>query len=447
MNFQLFIVNMLNNIQKSAMNTILVDKCYLHSLSNIERKKYLQKVKLVKLLHSDGAKSNADICRVLNISSPTSIILINELISDGLIEKKGKGKSFGGRKPELYSLRSQSFFVLCIEMGRFKTEMAILDNNNNNITGVKSFPFKLTKDKNVILKLHAFAEELISSSGINTNKLVGIGIGMPGLIDSNTGKNYTYAVTPNDSMTLQEILEEKFKKPVYIQNDVKTNTLAECRFGLAVDKKDALVLLMDWGIGLGIIMDGKLQSGMSGFAGEMGHIPFVKDGDLCHCGKRGCLETVASGIALARMAKEGIKSGQSSLLNSLSDEEIDQIEPQIVIDAANKGDQYAINILSQVGENLGKAVATLIQLFNPEIIILGGKIAEAKQYITIPMRHAINTYCMSRVRENTKIALSNLGQNAGLLGSASIVIENIFEKQIELASQRSTVTDTYSKAS
>ncbi|HQT22658.1 MAG: sugar kinase [Sphingobacteriales bacterium 17-39-43] len=418
------------------MKSILLEKCYLDSLTNIERKKYLQKVKLVKLLHTEGAKSNADICRVLNISSPTSIILLNELLCEGIIEKKGKGKSIGGRKPELYSLRNNSFYVLCIEMDRFKTEMAILDNNNNNITGIKSFSLKLTKDKSAIKLLHEFAEQLITSSGIDTNKLVGIGLGMPGLVDSNAGRNYTYLVSSSaDSKTLQDILEEKFNKPVYVQNDVKTNALAECRFGLALNKKDALVLLMDWGIGLGIIMDGKLQSGMSGFAGEIGHIPFVKDGELCHCGKRGCLETVASGIALARMAKEGIKSGQTSILNTLSEEEIDQIEPQIVIDAANKGDQYAINILSQVGENLGKAVATLIQLFNPELIILGGKIAEAKQYITIPMRHAINTYCMTRIREHTKIVLSTLGHSAGILGSASIVIENTFERQIELASQ------------
>jgi N-acetylglucosamine repressor len=418
------------------MKSILPEKCYLDSLTNIERKKYLQKVRLVKLLHTEGAKSNADICRVLNISSPTSIILLNELISEGLVEKKGKGISIGGRKPELYSLPNNSFYVLCIEMDRFKTEMAILDNNNNNITGIKSFSLKLSKDKSAINLLHEFAEQFISSSGIDTNKLVGIGLGMPGLVDSNEGRNYTYLVSSTgDSKSLRDNLEEKFNKPVYVQNDVKTNTLAECRFGLALNRKDALVLLMDWGIGLGIIMDGKLQSGMSGFSGEIGHIPFVKDGELCHCGKRGCLETVASGIALARMAKEGIKSGQTSILNTLSEEEIDQIEPQVVIDAANKGDQYAINILSQVGENLGKAVATLIQLFNPELIILGGKIAEAKQYITIPMRHAINTYCMTRIREHTKIALSTLGHSAGILGSASIVIENTFERQIELASQ------------
>jgi N-acetylglucosamine repressor len=422
------------------MDSILVDKNYLNALSNIERKKYLQKVKLLKLLYSGGSMSNADICRLLNISSPTSLILLNELLHEGLIEKKGKGKSVGGRKPELYSLKSNSFFVLCIEIERFKTEIAILDNNNNNITGIHSFPLKMTKDRAAVHELYEFADQIIQSSGIDTSKLVGIGISMPGLVDANAGENYTYLVSGNEPKTLQHTLEEKFGRPVYIQNDVKTNALAEFRYGLAAGKKDVLILLMDWGIGVGIIMDGKLQSGISGFSGEIGHIPFVNDGELCYCGKRGCLETVASGIAMAKMAKEGILSGESSILNKMSEEEIDKIEPHIVISAANKGDQYAINILSNVGHSLGKAISTLIQLFNPELIILGGKIAEAKQYITLPIKHSINTYCMTRIRENTTIELSQLGSDAGLVGSASIVMENTFDKQIEMATNhRSTV--------
>lgn len=427
------------------MKSIIVDKNYLDSLSNIERKKYLQRVRLIKLLYSEGAKSNADIFRILNISSPTSLILINELLCEGMVKKKGKGRSVGGRKPELYSLQENSLFVLCIDIGRFKTEMAILDNNNNNVTGIKSLQLRLTKDKGAIKQIYEFAEQLIRSSNIDTNKIAGIGLSMPGLVDTNAGRSYTYLVTGAESKSLQEILEDKFKKPVYIQNDVKTIALAEYRFGLASKKNDVLVLLMDWGIGVGIIIDGKLHSGTSGFAGEIGHIPFVNDGVLCHCGKRGCLETVASGIALARMAKEGIQSGQTSLLNKLSDEEIEQIEPHIVIDAANKGDQYAINILSEVGQHLGKAVATLIMLYNPELIILGGKMAEAKQYITIPMRHAINTYSMTRIREKAKIVISNLDHDAGLMASASIVLEKTFEKQIELAGQKSTpISEVYS---
>lgn len=429
------------------MKSFLVDKNYLDTLSNIERKKYLQKVKLVKLLHAEGAKSNAEIYRILNISSPTSLILINELLCEGVIEKKGKGRSIGGRKPELYSLQDDSFFVLCIGMERFTTEIAILDNNNNNITGTHKFKLKLTEDNSAIGQLYEFAEGIIQTSGISAKKLIGVGISMPGLVDSKAGKNYTYFFSGDNIKTLQKTLEGMFKKPVYIQNDVKTNALAEFRFGLAQGRKDVLVLLMDWGIGLGIIMDGKLQSGISGFAGEIGHMPFVTDGELCHCGKRGCLETVASGIALARMAKQGIQSGETSILNALSEEEIERIEPHRVIDAANKGDQYAISILSDVGRNLGKAVATLIQLFNPELIILSGKLAEAKQHITLPIKESIKTYCSERIGQNTKIVLSNLTHDGGLQVSASIVLQNTFKKQIELASYRSAVSLSLSEAS
>jgi N-acetylglucosamine repressor len=429
------------------MKSFLVDKSYLDTLSNVERKKYLQKVRLVKLLHAEGGKSNADICRLLSISSPTSIILLNELLCEGLIEKKGKGRSIGGRKPELYSLKDNSFFVLSIGMERFKTEIAILDNNHNNITGIRSFPLKMTRDRSSLTHLYENAEALIRASGIDSNKLVGVGISMPGLVDNNVGKNYTYFSSGNNTKTLQDALQELFKKPVYIQNDVKTNALAEFRFGLAVGRKNVLVLLMDWGLGLGIIMDGKLQTGISGFAGEIGHIPFVQDGELCNCGKRGCLETVASGIALARLAREGIQTGETSMLAGSKGTGIEQIEPHAVIDAANHGDQYAISILSEVGHNLGKGISTLIQLFNPELIILGGKIAEARQYITSPIKNAVNIFCSTRIRESTQIVLSNLGNVGGLQVSASIVLEKTFEKQIELASYRSTLATSLSKAS
>lgn len=415
------------------MSSLIIEDTYIKKLNNIERKKHLQKVKIIKHLYVKGPKANADLGSHFKLSLPKSTSLLNELVAEGLVEKKGRGKSVGGRKPDLYGLKDNSLFVLSIDMERFKTRMAIFDNNNNNITDICTYPFRISKDLSAVEALYKHASDLIQSSGINTDKLMGIGISMPGLIASKEGNNYTYLLTHNESESLQQILEKKFEKPVYIQNDVKSAALAEYRFGLARNKKDVLVISMDWGIGLGIIMDGKLRSGTFGFAGELGHIPLIEDGALCYCGKRGCLETVASGIALARMAKEGIKSGQISLLNKLSDQEIDQIEPSIIIEAANQGDQYAINILAETGINLGKGIAILIQLFNPELIILGGKIAEARQYITIPIQQSINTYCMTQLRETTSIALSELGKDAGILGSVATVMENIFESQIELA--------------
>jgi len=415
------------------MSTLILEESYLDTLNNVERKKHTQKIKIIKHLYVKGAKTNADICSYFNISWPTSTSLLNELANEGIVEKKGQAKSEGGRKPDLYGLRDNSLFVLSIAMGRFRTRMAIFDNNHNNITGIQTFPVRISEGITVVDQLQRFAESLIKDSGIDASKLMCVGISMPGLVATKEGNNYTYMHTDSETESLQQLLARKFNKPVYIQNDVKSAALAELRFGLAHKKRDVLVLSLDWGIGLGIIMDGKLRSGTTGFAGEIGHIPLENDGALCYCGKRGCLETLASGIALANLAKAGIKSGQHSLLNELSDQEIDRIEPKLVIDAANRGDQYAINILSEVGMYLGKGISILIQLFNPELIILGGKMAEAKQYITTPIQQAINMYCMAQLRDKTEIALSNLGQDASILGSVAVGMEHIFKDQVNLS--------------
>lgn len=408
------------------------DKQMEHA-GNIERKKYLQKLGIIKNLYFQGAKTNTEICEKFKISSPTSIRLLNQLIHEGLVMKKGRGKSVGGRKPDLYRLQEDCFYVLGIQLERFRFRIAIFDNHNNKVSEMEDTDFKMERDLELVEPLYQKAHSLIQESGINSEKLLGIGISMPGLVSSEEGKNFTYFVDEKEPESLEEILKRKFSKPVYILNDAKSACLAESSFGLANQKKNVLVISMDWGIGLGIIMDGKMHQGSSGFAGEFGHIPLIEDGLLCHCGKRGCLETVASGIAAARMAKEGILAGESSVLNQLSRNDLDTLGAKTIIDAANKGDQFAINILSQIGINLGKGIAVLIQLFNPELIILEGKFAEARQFITTPIQQSINTYCMAQLREKTTISLSTLGEDSVLLGSVATVMENIFRNQKKMA--------------
>jgi len=397
-------------------------------------KKKLVKLKIIKALLS-GSKSIFDLCALVNISAPTCVALVSSLIDDKILHKEGHGNSVGGRRPDLYNILQNSFFVLSIVMERYQTKIAILDNCYNYVVSAKTYDFNISNETDPISALHKMVSLLISEAKFDIDKLTGIGISMPGLVDAKQGNNHTFIIHTDQLRSLQQALEDTFKKPVYIQNDVKSYTVAEKKFGLAKDKNDVLVLLMDWGIGLGIIMDGQLRTGTSGFSGELGHIPFVDDGILCYCGKRGCLETVASGIALAQKAKDGIQSGAYSLLNKLSDKEINEIEPHVVIDAANLGDQYAIKILADVGGQMGKSIASLIQLFNPEMIILGGKMAEAKQYITIPMQQAINTYCMSQIREKNTIVTSELGIDAGILGITSFVLENYIDKEIEKESK------------
>ena len=402
----------------------------LENSSNVERKKYLQKVKIIRTLFFEGAKTNTDICEQFHVSSPTSIRLLSQLMDEGLVKKEGRGKSVGGRKPDLYRLQEDSFYVLGMQLERSKLQLAIFDNNNRTIIKEENVSFKIDDKSNSVEELYKQGMRIIEKSGIDTSKLMGVGISMPGLVSAEQGKNFTYFISEEEPESLQEILGKKFGKPVYILNDAKSACLAEFRFGLARRKRNVLVISMDWGVGLGIIIDGKMQQGASGFAGEFGHIPLVEDGLLCHCGKRGCLETVASGLALSREVKEGLKAGESSILSQLPPEELENIQPEKIIDAANKGDQFAINLLSEVGKNLGKGLAVLIQIFNPELIILEGKFSEAKQFITIPIQQSINTYCMAQLREKTEISLSNLKQNSVLLGSVAAVMENIFREQI-----------------
>lgn len=372
--------------------------------------------------------SNAEIYQRLSVSSPTSISLINELVRDNLLERKGLGESSGGRKPELFGLKKDSLFVLGIEIGKYKTRMAIFNNYNENITGTKIFPITLSQDTSALNEVYKNASQLIRTQGIDTKKLLGIGLNTPGLVDAKEGINYTYL--KNGQKSLRTLLQEKFNRPVYVENDAKAMTLAEYRFGLAQGLKDVLVIYVDWGIGLGIIQNGKLYRGANGFAGEFSHIPIVENGLLCGCGKRGCLETVASATALVNLAKEGIGEGKSAILKNMADVE-NAVDPSAIVEAASRGDQYSTRLLSEVGFNLGKGISILVQLLNPEKIIIGGKLAEANEYILTPIQQALNVYCMPQLREKTSINLSNLGQNAGILGSVAMVMEHIFDDFID----------------
>lgn len=404
----------------------------LNKLTKIAgNKQRLQHYQLIKHLFNSGPSSISSLCEIMNMSTPSVLKLITNLTDEDWIEKKGLGVSLGGRKPDLYGLKDKKILIICIDIELFHTKIAILDNNYNFVLEAKTIPLPISKNRVDFFDiLSRNIQEILQSQNISNEQLIGCSVGMPGLIDSKKGENYSYFLNDAENISLTAAFENMLNLPVVIQNDVNGSSMAEFTHGIAKGKKNALILLMDWGVGLGIIMDGKLRQGACGFSGELGHIPFVENGALCYCGKHGCLETIASGNALSEMAKEGILSGKNSMLNDLSKEELERIEPAVIIKAANRGDQYAIQLLSNIGTHMGKGIAMLIQLFNPELIVLSGKIAEAKQYITLPMQQAINTYCMTQIRDKTIIASSELGENSRLLGYATTGIDHFMERSI-----------------
>jgi predicted NBD/HSP70 family sugar kinase len=193
-------------------------------------------------------------------------------------------------------------------------------------------------------------------------------------------------------------------------------------------KQNVLCLNIGSGIGLGMILNGRLYHGNSGFSGEFGHIQVDPDGQLCYCGKIGCLETLASGTTMIKTARKEIEAGATTLITSLVSNILEKITSEVILLAAQRGDQFAIGLLSNIGEHLGRGIAVLIHLFNPELIIIGGELTRAENYLVDPIQQNLNKYTISKIRRDTQIITSSLGNNAGLLGTVALVMNKVFTK-------------------
>jgi len=388
----------------------------------VEYKKLAHKKNILRSIYFNGPLSNSELAKQIKLSTPKINSLLVELIDDGLVQELGRGDSSGGRRPNIYGLVKDGFYVVGITININRTIISIFNSNNEEVSGPNYFPIKMQSDIRIFDQVYEKLGEVLRDSNISQNKVLVAGIGIPGLINLKEGINKTYFP---DVPNLNEELKKIFGIPVFFDHNTKVRTFAEQQFSLAKNRKNVLMLQVDWGLGLGIIINKKLYVGKSGFSGEFGHLPIVDNGVLCSCGKQGCLETVVSATAIVRMAKEGIGNGNSSLIKELVNGDLENIEISTVIQAANSGDQFAISIFSDVGHWLGRGIAYLLQIFNPELIIIGGHVAEANQFILAPIQQAIHTYSNRDINNDTEIKFSELGSKTGTMGAAAYALEKI----------------------
>ena len=218
-------------------------------------------------------------------------------------------------------------------------------------------------------------------------------------------------------LLLKHFLESVFGKPVSVNNDSCCMAYGEYKGGMGGDAGTILFLNVSRGLGMGMVMDGKLFAGKSGFSGELGHVAILDNKQICRCGKIGCLETGASGIALQRLLVGRIQAGQPSLL-SATVKEGKAIGIEDILDAVDREDVTAIECIEEVGTVLGRAVAGLINIFNPDMVIVGGSLSAAERYLMPPLRSAVNKYSLNLVSNDTVIRVSRLGKRAGAMGAS-----------------------------
>ena len=368
-----------------------------------------------------GSATISDLCKELNLSVPKVTSLVNDLIGEGIVQENGKIKSAGGRKPSLYGLIPDSAFFIGVDVKKSYVILGLSDLNKNVIKISDKIPYALNNSPESLDQLCSVIQQFIKEVRVPKKKILGIGINLSGRINNSLG--YSYSFFNFKEIPLANVIESIIGIRVLLENDSRGMAYGEFYSGMLKEERDVLFLNLDYGIGLGILIDGQVYYGKSGYSGEIGHIPLFENEILCHCGKKGCLETEASGWALTRMFKQKLQEGSSSVLSG--QHKVRDIEMEDIIHAANNDDVLAIELIEQIGRNIGRGIAILINIFNPQLVILGGSLTETGDCIRLPIKSSINKYSLNLVNNDTQLKMSKLGQNAGVIGSCLLVRDKI----------------------
>ncbi|TWI80579.1 putative NBD/HSP70 family sugar kinase [Lacibacter cauensis] len=380
------------------------------------------KRQIQKHLYFEKELSCADLSLLTDKSLPLTTRVLNELIEEGAVVESGYAHSTGGRRPLVYSLKADMLYVVSVAMDQLVTRIAILDMQNNYVHEPLRIELPLSNNAAALTQLTQYINQYILSSGISKEKIAGIGIGMPGFVDVTKGINHSFLKTESGN-SIVTVVESAVGVPVFIDNDSSLIALAELKFGAARNKQTVMVVNVGWGIGLGMIVKGELFRGNNGFAGEFSHLPLFTNNKLCSCGKSGCLETESSLFIVAEKAIKGLKEGRASILKNLTLEHAEDSSRKIM-EAASKGDMYAIELLSEAGYHIGRGISILIHLFNPELIVLSGRGSVGGKIWLAPIQQAINEHCIPKIAENTHLEISSLGFQAELIGAAALVMDH-----------------------
>lgn len=390
----------------------------------MSEKRYLFKKKLIKSLYFGGTLSSADLSAIAQKNIQITSKAINELVDEGSVLAAGYAHSTGGRCPQLFSLKPGLMYVVAVAMDQLTTRISLLNMENNFVGEVRELDFILSNQSTLINELAGHLNQFILDSGIPKSKIAGIGIGMPGFVDSEKGINHSFLKVQEGSIV--SILEKITKLPVSIDNDSSLIALAEFKIGAAQGKQNVMVVNIGWGIGLGMILNEKLYRGNDGLAGELSHIPLFTNDKICTCGKMGCLETETSLLVVVEKAIRGLSEGKPSILKNLNPENVEEAA-ELILNAAIQGDIFAVELISEAGYNIGRGIAILVHILNPKTIILSGRGSIGGKLWTTPIQQALNEHCIPKIAENLNTEISTLGSLAELYGAAALVMEHYDE--------------------
>jgi N-acetylglucosamine repressor len=365
----------------------------------------------------EGSISRSRAGKVTGLALPSVTRLVQELKNAGVIIEIDKGESSGGRQPSLIRVNPDAGVVIGLDLSGIELRGAVLDTNNHCLS-VRSQPFQGMRDDIFLNQIICLCKDLFADPSIQGRRVLGIGISVPGSVDREHG-----IIRDSSNLRLRDYpigdkLRGFFDVPIFIEHDTTTAALAEKCYGAGRGEGNMIYIIVSTGIGAELIIDHKVFRGASGLAGELGHVIVERDGQICACGKQGCLEAVAAIPAmltsahnvLLRQKKPLIKPGQDML--SLSS----------LIQAAEDGDHLAGAVINRAADYLAMAISMMVSIVDIRLIIIGGEVVQMGEHYFAPLRKSLQEYRVDG--DEIRVVPAVLGENAALQGVSMIVLQN-----------------------
>jgi N-acetylglucosamine repressor len=367
---------------------------------------------VLDIIRRGGKVSRTDLARRSTLTKPTVSAIVDDLIARGIVQEVGFGKTVatGGRRARLLEFNDASAAYLGLRFGVHTSTLAIAD-ARGEVRAIRETPTIAGDAHATVRAALGLLDGALEQAGLPRSRLESVGVTVPGMIDTRSG---TVAFAPNLGWTdvpIRSLIQQALELPVVVHNVTNAGAIAEGRVGAAKGARSYVWVYVGHGLGAGIVIDGQLFAGTKGFSGEIGHCPVVEDGPVCSCGLRGCLETLASGRAIERIAAEAVRSGVATKLS----EHQGPPEASLVLEAARAGDAVAQRILRDVGQHLGVGLSYLINVLDPELVVLGGRVMEAAEFILEGARASVARHSLRSSK--VEVVTSTLGDRAGLVGS------------------------------
>lgn len=383
---------------------------------------------ILKTIRHYGPISRSEIAKRNKISPTTVTAAVRELLQEGLVREDSVGTSSGGRKPILIRFSPESGFIIGVAITNSSIEIAEM-NLEAKVCKQKIFPVRNLSGELVINYLLKSIGQFLEEYS-DLKKCIGISIISPGIIDVDKGIIYENTKLKLKDISLKEMVEKKFKLKTWLENDANAIALAEKQFGDYKKYKNLVYVTIGDGVGAGIIVNGSIFRGSSGGTGEVGHASIDRNGIYCDCGNRGCLENYVSWPVVYSKTLSSVSQGKHTMMVKLAKGDINRITPSIFRTALKKDDQLAKEITEEVAGYLATGIVNLVNLLNPNIIILGGKVAYDNHFLLSRVKKLVFKQALAILTDKLEICPTSLGEDFRMIAATTIPLQEIFHFSI-----------------